>query len=56
MSVSQVARRLERSAEWLRDAEKRGKIPRAKRDPTNGRRVYTEQDVERLRKILTPSA
>ena len=51
--VSEVARELERSERWLRDAETKGKIPRARRD-LNGWRVYTEQDMERLKQLLLP--
>jgi DNA-binding transcriptional MerR regulator len=53
MKVSEAARRLQCSAEWLREAEKRGKIPRARRD-LNGWRVYTTEDVRRLEEILAP--
>lgn len=52
-SVSEVARELGRSESWLREAEKRGKLPKAKRD-LNAWRVYTEQDVERLKSLLIP--
>lgn len=38
--VSEVARELQPSERWLREAEKKGKIPKAKRD-LNGWRVYT---------------
>ncbi len=31
--------------------EEAGKIPRAKRDPMNNYRYYTDQDVQRLKKI-----
>lgn len=51
LTVSEVARRLERSERWLRQAEAKGKIPKARRD-LNGWRVYTEEDVERLRALL----
>jgi DNA-binding transcriptional MerR regulator len=47
-SISEVARELGLSAEWLRQGEKRGSIPPAKRD-RNGYRYYTEEDIERLR-------
>ena len=47
-SVSEAARELGLSAEWLREGEKRGSLPKAKRD-RNGYRIYTERDIERLR-------
>lgn len=46
--ISEVARLLGISAEWLRAGEKRGFFPPARRD-RNGHRYYTEEDVERLR-------
>ena len=52
-SVSEVARILGRSVDWLREAERKGKIPKAKRD-LNGWRVYTEQDVVSLQHLLVP--
>lgn len=52
-TVSQVARRIDRSERWLREAEKTGKIPKARRD-INGWRVYTESDVDRLKALLAP--
>lgn len=47
-SVSEAARELSLSAEWLREGERRGSLPKAKRD-RNGYRIYTESDLERLR-------
>jgi DNA-binding transcriptional MerR regulator len=47
-SISEAARELGLSAEWLRQGEKRGALPLAKRD-RNGYRYYTEEDIERLR-------
>ena len=52
LNVSQAARELERSERWLRDAERKGKIPKARRD-LNGWRVYTPEDIARLRKLIT---
>lgn len=54
MTVSKTARALGCSERWLREAEKKGKIPKARRD-INGWRVYTEQDIEEIRKLLLPS-
>jgi DNA-binding transcriptional MerR regulator len=47
-SISEAARELGLSAEWLREGEKRGSLPLARRD-RNGYRLYTEDDIERLR-------
>ncbi len=52
--VSEVARELSVSERWLREAEKTGKLPKARRD-INGWRVYTEADIAILRELLTPS-
>ena len=46
--ISEAARELGISAEWLRVGEKRGFFPPALRD-RNGHRYYTEEDVERMR-------
>ena len=47
-SISEAARKLSLSAEWLREGEKRGVLPLARRD-RNGYRYYTQADIERLR-------
>jgi DNA-binding transcriptional MerR regulator len=47
-SISEAARELSLSAEWLREGERRGSLPKARRD-RNGYRYYTESDIERLR-------
>jgi len=47
-SVSQAARELGLSAEWLREGERRGALPTARRD-RNGHRIYSEQDLDLLR-------
>ena len=47
-SISEAARKLGLSAEWLRRGEKRGSLPLARRD-RNGFRYYTPEDLERLR-------
>ena len=47
-SVSEAARELGLSADWLRRGEKEGSLPTAKRD-RNGYRYYTTDDIERLR-------
>jgi DNA-binding transcriptional MerR regulator len=46
--ISEAARELGISAEWLRVGEKRGFFPPALRD-SNGHRYYTEEDIERMR-------
>ena len=47
-SISEAARELSLSAEWLREGEKRGVLPLARRD-RNGYLYYTQADIERLR-------
>jgi DNA-binding transcriptional MerR regulator len=47
-TISEAARELGLSAEWLRQGEKRGSLPRARRD-RNGYRYYNPEDIERLR-------
>ena len=54
MRVNEAARKLGISESWLRRAEQRGHIPKARRD-LNGWRVYTEEDVAILREILFPA-
>lgn len=54
LTVSETARELGVSEGWLRDAEAKGKIPRARRN-LNGWRVYTEEDISRIRELLVPS-
>ena len=46
-SISEAARELDLSTDWLRQGEKRGSLPPARRD-RNGHRYYTREDVERL--------
>ncbi len=46
--ISEAARELGISIEWLRAGERRGFFPPALRD-RNGHRYYTEEDVERMR-------
>jgi len=52
-TVSEVARELGMSTDWLRDAELRRKIPTAKRD-FNGWRVYSVQDIAIIRDLIIP--
>ena len=51
--ISEAARELGISAEWLRVGEKRGFFPPALRD-RNGHRYYTEEDIERMRSRSSP--
>ena len=54
LTVSEAARELRRSERWLRDAERRGKIPKARRD-LNDWRVYTPSDIAKIKELLIPS-
>lgn len=47
-TISEAARALGISADWLRRGERRGSFPPARRD-RNGYRYYTAEDIERLR-------
>ena len=53
MRVNEAARSLGISESWLRRAEQKGHIPKARRD-LNRWRIYTEADVAMLREILFP--
>ncbi len=52
--ISEAARELGISAEWLRKGEERGFFPLARRD-RNGHRYYTQEDMVRLRNRRTRS-
>ena len=52
--VSETARELGISEAWLRRAEKRGRIPEARRD-LNQWRVYSQEDLELIRTLLWPT-
>ena len=54
MYLSQAARELGCSEKWLRHTETTGKIPQARRD-LNGWRVYTEEDIEELKRLRAPA-
>lgn len=54
LRISQAARQLGISVDFLREGEKKGKIPKAKRD-INQWRVYTGEDLQFLRGLLVPS-
>ncbi|MFC1935260.1 MerR family transcriptional regulator [Chloroflexota bacterium] len=51
MRVSEAARVVGRSERWLREAEKKGKIPKVKRD-LNSWRVYTLENIATLQRLL----
>jgi len=51
MRVNEAARELGCSETFLRRAEQRGKIPKARRD-INGWRVYSLQDIAKLKGLL----
>jgi len=51
MRVSDVARELGVSADWLRRLERQGRLIPARRD-VNGYRRYTTRDVSRVRAVL----
>lgn len=53
LTVSETAREVGRSEKWLRNAERNGKIPKARRDLNNWR-VYTEEDIAKLKELLIP--
>jgi DNA-binding transcriptional MerR regulator len=54
-TISEAARELGISIEWLRAGERRGYFSPALRD-RNGHRYYTEEDIERMRQVkLVPS-
>ena len=52
-TVSEAARELRVSEKWLRESEAKGKIPKARRN-LNRWRVYTEEDLLKLRQLLVP--
>ena len=54
MKVNEAARELGCSETWLRRAERRGRIPKARRD-LNGWRAYTNEDLDALRQVLVPT-
>ncbi len=51
LTVSEAAREVGRSEKWLRNAERNGKIPKARRDLNNWR-VYTLEDIAKLKELL----
>lgn len=53
LRVHEAAKELGVSETFLRRGEKEGRIPEARRD-WNGWRVYTEEDIAKLRELLIP--
>jgi DNA-binding transcriptional MerR regulator len=51
LNVSEAARELGMSADWLRDAEARKKIPKARRD-LNSWRIYSQEDLDLIKKLM----
>lgn len=49
--IQDVARILGVTKRSIYNWEKAGKIPKAKRDPMSRYRIYTEDDLKKLRKI-----
>lgn len=54
-TIGQVAEEIGRSTSWLRQAEKKGILPKPKRDYNNWR-LYSEEDIEEIKKRLIPSS
>ena len=55
LRLNEAARELGVAESWLRRAEQRGRIPKARRD-RNEWWVYTDSDISVLRSILVPKA
>jgi len=49
--VSEVCKALGIFKNTLYNWEKKGKIPKAYRDPMSGWRLYSEKDIDRIKKI-----
>ena len=49
--ASEVAKILSINKQTLFNWESSGKIPKAKRDPMNNYRYYTDEDIRKLKKI-----
>ncbi len=52
LNISDTAKLVDRHPQTLRDYEKAGIIPPARRDPISGWRIYDREDVSRIRRIL----
>lgn len=53
LRINEVAKLVNRYPGTLRAYERRGVIPKAQRDPITGWRIYSEKDIETIRRILT---
>lgn len=53
LTSADVAKKLNVPKTNLFAWEVAGKIPKARRDPMSGYRIYTEADIEKIRKIIT---
>lgn len=51
-TITDVARVLGLSARTLKNYEKQGKIPQPRRNPASRWRVYTEEDIEKLKALF----
>ena len=51
MRIASTARELGVSVDWLRELERKGRIPRATRD-VNGHRRYTDEDLSQLKEAI----
>lgn len=50
LTISQAAEALSVTPSWLRFGERLGALPMARRNP-HGHRLYTPEDVDRLRRL-----
>ena len=50
-SIKDVAKALDVNARTLMNWERAKKIPKAKRDPMNNYRYYSDEDIKKLKKI-----
>ena len=51
MRIGAVSRELGVSSEWLRDLERSGRLPAARRD-FNGHRRYSRADIQQIRGLV----
>ena len=52
LNITDAAKLVDRHPQTLRDYERSGIIPCARRDPISGWRIYDREDVSRIRRIL----
>ena len=53
MSIGKLAKYLGICTRTIKNYERDGKIPGARRNPLNGHRIYTPDDVDRILAIIT---